>query len=271
MTTIESNMALKRPKSVSDFCVVLTIWLSISSCVLCQAPTQRPIAAATTAKPGNIGGGVTNKPVAGNAAGAGSIVVEIQTPPTTPSNINSVINAKPAENRPIAPQTTPRPSIGVTVSSKPGVTPAKPNVGVTVSSRPGVTPAKPGVTPAKPNVGVTVSSRPGVTPAKPNVGVTVSSRPGVTPAKPNVGVTVSSRPGVAPTTPSKLPLPGSCQVMATKTGYLTVPNDPCSYVSCIRADSFLHCAQVKCDPGQAFSQATGRCIASNQCVAKKSK
>lgn len=188
-------MEYKRLKSIS---LVLAIWLSFSSCVMCQAPTQRPIAqtttrpgniAVTTARPGNVAGGV------GNNAGA-NVVVEIQTPPTTPANLISVINAKPAENRPIAP----------------GPTTRNPNVGVTVS----------------------------------------------------VGTTPKP-------TPSKLPGCPVVNLMATKTGFFSEANDPCSYVSCIRADSFLHCATVKCDPGQGFSAATGRCIQSNQCVAIKPK
>lgn len=161
-----------------------------------QAPGAKPVAN-TTPKPGGAVGNVSNKPVAGGAVG--EIVVEIQTPPTTPSNVNSVINAKPADVKPLV--TTPKPNIGVTI--------------------------------------------------------TVKTTPKATPK---------------PVTPPKTPIPAVCptlNLMTTKTGFLTVPTDPCSYVSCIRADSYLHCAQVKCDPGQGFSQASGRCIASNQCAANK--
>lgn len=176
-------MSLKNRKFFGNFFLVLIVFLSYHQIAYTfdihakQAPTQRP-----------IGNAPPPKPAGGNTAG--EIVVEIQTPPTTPSNINSVVNVKPADNnRPISPTKKP---------------PLKP------------TPPK------KPQ------------PPKP---------PG---------------PGVPPV----------INVMAIKTGLLTAANDPCSYVSCIRADSYLHCALVKCDPGQAFSQASFRCLPSSQCPAK---
>lgn len=173
-------MSLKNWKFFGDFFIVLIVFSSCHHSVNTldihakQAPAQRP-----------IGNGPPPKPAGGNTAG--EIVVEIQTPP---SNINSIVNAKPADNnRPISP--TPKPT------PKPG--------------------AKPPPKPAPP-----------------------------------------TKPGV----------PGVINVMAIKTGFLTAANDPCSYVSCIRADSYLHCAIVKCDPGQAFAQASLRCLPSTQCAAK---
>lgn len=167
-------MSSKNWKFFGDFFIVLVVFLSFHQIAHTfdshgkQAPNQRPIANSPP------------KPSAGNTAG--EIVVEIQTPP---SNINSVVNVKPADNnRPISPTPKPKPP------------PPKPSP-----------PKKPGVPPV-------------------------------------------------------------INVMAIKTGFLTAANDPCSYVSCIRADSYLHCALVKCDPGQAFAQASLRCLPSNQCPSK---
>lgn len=174
----------KKWKTFGDFFIVLIVFLSYHQMVHTldtygkQGPSgsQRP-----------IGNSPPPKSPGGNTAG--EIVVEIQTPP---SNINSVVNAKPSDNnRPISP--TPKPG-----TSKPGSKPG---------SKPSTQPTKPGIPPV-------------------------------------------------------------INVMAIKTGFLSAANDPCSYVSCIRADSYLHCAVVKCDPGQAFSQASSRCLPSNQCPAK---
>lgn len=166
-----------------DFFIVLVVFLSYYHVAHTQAIPGKP-APAPAQRP--IGNGPP-KPGPGNTVG--EIVVEIQTPPTTPSNINSVVNVKPADNsRPISP--TPKPS----VRPKPPVQPTKP--------------------------------------------------PG--PVKPTPVI----------------------NVMSIKTGFLTAANDPCSYVSCIRADSYLHCALVRCDPGQSFSQASLRCLPSNQCPQK---
>lgn len=157
-----------------EFFIVLIVFLSYHQIAQAadihakQSPEQRPI------------GNSPPKPAPGNTAG--EIVVEIQTPP---SNINSVVNVKPADNnRPISPTPKPKPP------------PPKPPQ-----------PSKPGVPPV-------------------------------------------------------------INIMATKTGLFTADKDPCSYVSCIRADSYLHCALVKCNPGQAFSQASFRCLPSNQCPSK---
>lgn len=164
-------------------------------------PTTRPLA------PGNAGNvvGVVVTTMKPQQLG-GSEVVEIQTPPTTPSNLISVINAKPAETATVKPiQTTARP-----------IQTTKP------------TTARPIQT-----------TRPGS-----NVNVNVSVRPGTT-----------------------VPIP-SCplvNIMAIKTGFLAVANDPCSYVSCIRDGVTVYCAIVKCDPGFAFSTASNRCLQSNQC------
>lgn len=173
-------MSLKNWKIFGDFFIVLIVFLSLHQSVNTldihakQAPGSRPIANVPPPKP--AGGNV-----------AGEIVVEIQTPP---SNINSIVNAKPAgDNRPISP--TPKPT------PKPG-----------------------------------------------------------------------PKPPPKPAPPTKPGIPGVINVMAVKTGFLTAANDPCSYVSCIRADSYLHCALVKCDAGQAFSQASLRCLPSAQCAAK---
>lgn len=178
-------MTLTNWKISGNFLMVLLVFLSYYQMANTfdmqakQAPAgQRPIANGPP------------KPASGNVAG--EIVVEIQTPP---SNINSVVNVKPADNnRPISP-----------------------------------TPKPPGGGSAKP-------------PPKP------SQKP-------------------------KPPAPGGSaviNVMSIKTGLLSAANDPCSYVSCIRADSYLFCALVKCDPGQAFSQASLRCMPSPQCPAKPS-
>lgn len=171
-----------------DFFIVLVVLVSYHQ----VASIARPAAAAS--KSGNT---------------VGEIVVEIQTPP---SNLNSIINVKPADNnRPISP--TPKPS------------PSKPPLKVPNNNRPISPSAKP--PPAK------------QPPAK---------QPPKVPAGPPV-----------------------INVMSIKTGLLSAANDPCSYVSCIRADSFLYCALVKCDAGQGFSQASLRCIPSKQCPSKQVK
>lgn len=53
-----------------------------------------------------------------------------------------------------------------------------------------------------------------------------------------VSVGTTQRPGTTVSIPS-CPL---VNIMAMKTGFSPVINDPCSYVSCIRTDVTLHCA-----------------------------
>lgn len=75
-------------KNFRHFLVIVVIWLSISSSAngqnIQQQTTVRPIQQQTTARPGT-----------GN--GDGNIVVDLQTPPSTDSNILSVIVAHAAE------------------------------------------------------------------------------------------------------------------------------------------------------------------------------
>ena len=75
-------------KNFRHFLVIVVIWLSISSSAngqnIQQQTTVRPIQQQTTARPGTGNGG-------------GNIVVDLQTPPSTDSNILSVIVAHAAE------------------------------------------------------------------------------------------------------------------------------------------------------------------------------
>lgn len=179
-----------------DFCVIFVVLSALSSCARCydfnfdiqarqQIPTQRPIGPGGS----NVGVGNPNLGVSSQNRPSGPLVVEIQTPPTPPSNVVS-----------------------------------------------------------------TIVARPSVVPIIPIVPII--------PQRPNMNSTITVRPTVRPGTS----LPGAVNIMATKSGLYPVPNDPCSYVSCIRADSFLQCGHVKCDPGTAFSQPSARCIPSNQCL-----
>lgn len=206
-------------------------------------PTQRPIAVNNTS---NVGVAVsTAKPAQG-----GSIVVEIQTPATTPSNVISVIEAKPSDpvgptQRPI--QTTARP---IQTTARPIQTTARP---IQTTARPIQTTARPIQTTARP---IQTTARPIQTTARP----IQTTRPGNANASISLGTT--SRPGTT------VPIP-TCplvNIMAIKTGFFPIFNDPCAYVSCIRYDVTLFCAVIKCDPGYAFSTANNRCLQSNQCV-----
>lgn len=216
-------MKNEKSKIANQFWVIVLVWISVSFCVTCsdisydnngiqarQSAVQRPIATnTTTARPSsnlNSASGNINS----------SIHVIISTPPTTPSNVNSAISARPAQAQ--QPATTARP--------------------IVTTARPIVTTVRPIVTTVRPNQ----------TTARPNVNATVS-----------FGTT--KKPGTT------VPVPGcpAANIMATKTGFSSAANDPCSFVSCIRTTSSLFCAIIKCDPGQAFSQQTGRCTQSTLC------
>lgn len=137
---------------------VLVTFIAISDCVASSevdeiqyqarqiVPTQRPVATANN--PSNVGASVTTaRPGATTVRQGGSVVVEIQTPPTTPSNVISVINVKPADQgqttaRPI--QTTARP---IQTTTRPTQTTARP---IQTTARPIQTTARPIQTTARP-------------------------------------------------------------------------------------------------------------------------
>lgn len=126
------------------------------------------------------------------------------------------------------------------------------------------------------DAGITVEiSTPKTTPS--NIISSITTKPVQQPTtqRPGVSVTVSVGPP-KPTTPSTKPTtaiipPAQCplvNIMAFKTGFYQIATDPCSYVSCARTDNILFCANVKCDPGTAYSPQSARCIQSNQCAVK---
>ncbi|XP_031619074.1 uncharacterized protein LOC116338134 [Contarinia nasturtii] len=234
----------------SKFLVIFVICLSYSSFVICddlssigiqsrqqgsqQQTIQRPIDAVNTS--GNVNAKVnTTKP---QTTASGNIVVELQTPAPTPSNIISIINVKPSGTATIRPiQTTQRPNINVNVST----------------SR---TTARPIQTTQRPNINVNVSTS------------RTTARPIQTTQRPNINVTVSTSGTTARQITAQTTGPSSCplvNIMGIKTGLLAVANDPCSYVSCIRTGNTLYCAHLKCDPGQAFAPTLSQCLPSLLC------
>lgn len=163
---------------VHSLYAILVIFIAISDCVSSSevadfkyearqiASTQRPIASANNNS--NVGASMTTvRPGATTARQGGSVVVEIQTPPTTPSNVISVINVKPAD----AGQTTARP---IQTTARPIQTTARP---IQTTARPIQTTPRPIQTTSRP---IQTTARPIQTTARPIQPTTQS---------PNIGVT----------------------------------------------------------------------------------
>lgn len=114
--------------------------------------------------------------------------------------------------------------------------------------------------------------RPSVTTIKPTTKVVAIQTSSTTPG--NIVAIIAAKPVTtkAPIQPTTTRKPSaSCSttcIMQTKTGLYAHATNPCSYVSCTRTADILYCANMKCDPGHAFAQQSGRCIASNLCTAK---
>lgn len=213
---------------VRHFLVIVVIWMSISFSANGQQQQN-------TVRPGtgNIGGNIntggnvnTSVSTVRPQTTAGNIVVHLQ----TESNILSVINAHVADTgtiRPIEPLPT-------TSTSRPGTT-AHP-IGTSTTTRPIGTTARPIGTTARP------------------FGTSTTAKP--------ILISTTARPLQITTAPT-CPL---VNIMALKTGYLPIINNPCQYVACIRSGDILYCSIVKCDLGYAFSVPANQCLPSPLCA-----
>lgn len=76
------------------------------------------------------------------------------------------------------------------------------------------------------------------------------------------------KPPIAPTKPPTAPNCSADCILSYKTGLYADRQDLCGYISCIRTDTVLYCAKMKCDKGYAFSEPSLRCIQSNLCGGK---
>lgn len=278
-----------KSKFFHHYLVVFVIWLSISHCVKCddvdrnidiqsrqqsiqqiqqqtqqpnQQQTQRPIQAQAqqqnqnqhaTQRPigavhtnGNVN--ITVNTVKPQTTSSGNIVVELQTPTPAPSNIISIINAKPSEtvtNRPIS-LTSPASNIGNSVSI--GTT-TRPIQQITARPIQQTTARQIQATTVRP-IRATTSRPIQATTVRPNICATVP-----------VGTTARSTTMPVPNWPVD-------NILAMKTGFSPVPNDPCAYVTCIRTVETLYCATVKCNPGYAFASQANGCLPSLLCRTK---
>ncbi|XP_055299748.1 salivary glue protein Sgs-3-like [Sitodiplosis mosellana] len=239
------------------FLVIVVIWLSINSSATGQT-TVRPIQQqqTTTTRPIQPGQQQTTaRPGTGNSSG--NIVVNLQTPPSTDSNILSVIVAHAAE------EGTVRPIVTAPTSSRPIVT--QPTTSRPIATKP--TTSRPIQT--QPSSAKPIATNP--TTSRPIVTQPTTSRPIATPtstSRPIVTNPTSSRP-ILTTIPVRTTTAPSCplvNIMALKTGYLPIINNPCQYVACIRTGDILYCSIVKCDPGYAFSVPANQCLPSPLCA-----
>lgn len=284
-----------KSKFFHHYLVIIVIWLSISHCVNCddvdvdiqsrqqsiqqiqqqtqqpnqqqaqrpiqaqvqqqnqnQLATQRPIGAVHTN--GNVN--ITVNTVKPQTTSSGNVVVELQTPTPTSSNIISIINAKPSEtvtNRPIS-LTSPASNIGISVSI--GTT-ARPIQQTTARQIQQTTARQIQVTTFRPIQATT--SRP--------IQATTSRPIQATTVRPNICATVSVG-TTARSTTTPVPNWPLVNILAMKTGFSPIPNDPCSYVACIRTGETLYCATVKCNPGYAFASQANGCLPSLLCRTK---